>query len=91
MGFGQRSKDQGATNGSYSDKNSKRGNFREASYQSGLLEAMLVEQECREGSSSPMETSAIASNKAEEKGEEEQQQSCGDRDDSIWLNTRSAD
>ncbi|KAG5524189.1 hypothetical protein RHGRI_031000 [Rhododendron griersonianum] len=46
-----------------------------ASYQSGLLEAMLVEQECREGSSSPMETSAIASTEAEVKGEEEQEQS----------------
>ncbi|KAG5565900.1 hypothetical protein RHGRI_001724 [Rhododendron griersonianum] len=47
-----------------------------ASYQSGLLEAMLVEQECRERSSSPMETSAIAGSEAEVKGEGEQEQSC---------------
>ncbi|KAG5565476.1 hypothetical protein RHGRI_001384 [Rhododendron griersonianum] len=50
-----------------------------ASYQSGLLEAMLVEQECKEGSSSTMETSAIASNEAEVKGGEEQEQSCGEK------------
>ncbi|KAG5565488.1 hypothetical protein RHGRI_001395 [Rhododendron griersonianum] len=50
-----------------------------ASYRSGLLEAMLVEQECREGSSSPMETSAIASIEAEVKGEEEQEQSCKEK------------
>ncbi|KAG5553384.1 hypothetical protein RHGRI_011310 [Rhododendron griersonianum] len=50
-----------------------------ASYQSGLLEAMLVEQECREGSSSLMETFAIAGNEAEVKGEEEQEQSCKEK------------
>ncbi|KAG5553372.1 hypothetical protein RHGRI_011298 [Rhododendron griersonianum] len=50
-----------------------------ASYQSGLLEAMLVEQECKEGSSSPMDISAIASNEAEVKGEEEQEQSCREK------------
>ncbi|KAI8534718.1 hypothetical protein RHMOL_Rhmol10G0118400 [Rhododendron molle] len=50
-----------------------------ASYQSGLLEARLVEQECREGSSSPMETSAIAGNEAEVKGEEEHEQSCKEK------------
>ncbi|KAG5523810.1 hypothetical protein RHGRI_030712 [Rhododendron griersonianum] len=49
-----------------------------ASYQSGLLEAMLVEQEGGERSSSPMETSAIAS-KEEVKGEEEQEQSCREK------------
>ncbi|KAI8559437.1 hypothetical protein RHMOL_Rhmol04G0173800 [Rhododendron molle] len=50
-----------------------------ASYQSGLLEAILVEQEYRDGSSSPMETSVIAGNEAEVKNEEEQEQSCKEK------------
>ncbi|KAG5557581.1 hypothetical protein RHGRI_007732 [Rhododendron griersonianum] len=40
---------------------------------------MLVEQECRERSSSPMETSATIGNEVEVKGEEEQEQSCKEK------------